>query len=30
MDLSNADFWQQSIDRVKAKIDEFELLLDQK
>ncbi|WP_425666767.1 M3 family oligoendopeptidase [Vibrio tubiashii] len=30
MDLSQADFWQQSIDRVKAKIDEFELLLDQK
>ncbi|EEX92229.1 oligoendopeptidase F [Vibrio orientalis CIP 102891 = ATCC 33934] len=30
MDLSSADFWQQSIDRVKAKIDEFELLLDQK
>ncbi|RTZ14449.1 M3 family oligoendopeptidase [Vibrio aquaticus] len=30
MDLSKADFWQQSIDRVKAKIDEFEALLDQK
>ncbi|MEF1290863.1 M3 family oligoendopeptidase [Vibrio sp. M260118] len=30
MDLSQANFWQQSIDRVKAKIDEFELLLDQK
>lgn len=30
MDLSQADFWQQSIDRVKTKIDEFESLLDQK
>lgn len=30
MDLTKADFWQQSIDRVKTKIDEFESLLDQK
>ncbi|MGY5539231.1 M3 family oligoendopeptidase [Vibrio brasiliensis] len=30
MDLSQTDFWQQSIDRVKTKIDEFESLLDQK
>lgn len=30
MDLSQADFWQQSIDRVKEKVDEFETLLDQK
>lgn len=30
MDLTGPDFWQQSINRVKAKIDEFELLLDQK
>lgn len=30
MDLTQADFWQQSIDRVKAKVDEFETLLDQK
>ncbi|KJY83373.1 oligoendopeptidase F [Vibrio galatheae] len=29
MDLSKPDFWQQSIDRVKEKIDQFELLLDQ-
>ena len=30
MDLTQADFWQQSIDRVKQKIDLFEQLLDQK
>lgn len=30
MDLSQPEFWQQSIDRVKTKIDEFESLLDQK
>tara|TARA_Y100001956_G_scaffold43747_1_gene42665 strand:- start:1364 stop:3154 length:1791 start_codon:yes stop_codon:yes gene_type:complete len=30
MDLTTADFWQQSIDRVESKIDEFESLLDQK
>lgn len=30
MDLTTADFWQQSIDRVAIKIDEFESLLDQK
>lgn len=30
MDLTGADFWQQSIDRVENKIDEFESLLDQK
>jgi oligoendopeptidase F len=29
MDLSGAEFWQQSIDRVASKIDEFESLLDQ-
>ncbi|MGD8171272.1 M3 family oligoendopeptidase [Vibrio sp. TRT 21S02] len=29
MDLSGSEFWQQSIDTVKAKIDEFEALLDQ-
>ena len=29
MDLSQADFWQQSIDRVKQKIDLFEQLLNQ-
>ncbi|USD39961.1 M3 family oligoendopeptidase [Vibrio sp. SCSIO 43135] len=30
MDLTQADFWQQSIDMVKEKIDQFESLLDQK
>ncbi|MEH0761133.1 M3 family oligoendopeptidase [Vibrio sp. 16] len=30
MDLTTPDFWQQSIDRVATKIDEFESLLDQK
>lgn len=29
MDLTQADFWQQSIDMVKVQIDEFERLLDQ-
>ncbi|MEZ8722805.1 M3 family oligoendopeptidase [Vibrio pomeroyi] len=29
MDLTKADFWQQSIDMVKVQIDEFERLLDQ-
>ncbi|KOO12495.1 oligoendopeptidase F, partial [Vibrio xuii] len=29
MDLSSQEFWQQSIDRVASKIDEFESLLDQ-
>lgn len=29
MDLTLPDFWQQSIQHVKAKIDQFELLLDQ-
>ncbi|MDH6016498.1 M3 family oligoendopeptidase [Vibrio splendidus] len=28
MDLTQADFWQQSIDMVKVQIDEFERLLD--
>ncbi len=27
MDLTKADFWQQSIDRVKEKVDAFEVLL---
>ncbi|UPR53492.1 M3 family oligoendopeptidase [Vibrio cyclitrophicus] len=30
MDLTEADFWQQSIDMVKVQIDEFERLLNQK
>ena len=30
MDLTQADFWQQSIDMVKVQIDEFERLLNQK
>ncbi|WP_159739748.1 M3 family oligoendopeptidase [Vibrio atypicus] len=30
MDLTAREFWQQSIDRVENKIDEFESLLDQK
>ncbi|MDH5897094.1 M3 family oligoendopeptidase [Vibrio splendidus] len=29
MDLTQVDFWQQSIDMVKVQIDEFERLLDQ-
>ncbi|MEZ8543945.1 oligoendopeptidase F [Vibrio splendidus] len=29
MDLTQADFWQQSIDMVKVQIDEFQRLLDQ-
>ena len=29
MDLTKADFWQQSIDMVKVQIDEFERLLNQ-
>ncbi|WP_454441707.1 M3 family oligoendopeptidase [Vibrio bathopelagicus] len=29
MDLTHADFWQQSIDMVKVQIDEFERLLNQ-
>ncbi|MCG9639979.1 M3 family oligoendopeptidase [Vibrio sp. Isolate34] len=29
MDLTQAEFWQQSIDMVKVQIDEFERLLDQ-
>ncbi|NVD06566.1 M3 family oligoendopeptidase [Vibrio sp. JPW-9-11-11] len=29
MDLTQPDFWQQSIQHVKAKIDQFEMLLDQ-
>jgi oligoendopeptidase F len=29
MDLTEADFWQQSIDMVSAQIDEFERLLNQ-
>ncbi|MBW3694929.1 M3 family oligoendopeptidase [Vibrio sp. T187] len=29
MDLTQVDFWQQSIDMVKAQVDEFERLLDQ-
>lgn len=30
MDLSGQEFWQQSIDRVASKIEEFESLLDQR